>query len=380
MSNAGLGSVKTRKAADSRAQNPTASVGLPFSDGRTLWASTIKLAALFWLCVFVTDSLLWGVVGVDPVASAIGKLVLNSFGAALTIAVTALLFQLRTVSLFAKVIVAFAFSILAAAIYSLFDLLIYYWMAGQDNWSFDSTTFGHTLISAMAMFFGWSCLYVALIYSFEVRDRERSLALAREEALTTQMRALRYQINPHFLFNTLNSIAGLIEEGASTRAERMVLSLSTFLRTTLTLDPLNDVPLIDELALQEEYLEIERERFSDRMELRIEMSDDVRNALVPSLILQPLVENAVKHGVGTSTGKVEIVLQAYRNTGRLHLIIENDMSPQRAGASSMKNTGIGLKNVAERIQALFRGDGSLTSGPIGPSRYSASLDLPLRFK
>ncbi|MBN9548818.1 MAG: histidine kinase, partial [Alphaproteobacteria bacterium] len=221
------------------------------------------------------------------------------------------------------------------------------------------------------------CLFVALLYYFEVRDRERRLAAVREEALSAQMRALRYQVNPHFLFNTLNSIAGLIEEGSATRAERMVLSLSTFLRTTLSLDPMHDVPLADEISLQEEYLEIERERFSDRMAFSIDMPADVHGALVPSLILQPLIENAIKHGVGATAGKVEIALRAQRDADRLRVTIENDM-PVGSNGKKPDGMGVGLRNVAERLHARFQGDGLFWSGPIAPGRYRASIDLPWR--
>lgn len=231
------------------------------------------------------------------------------------------------------------------------------------------------LFTCMAVFFGWSCMFLTLLYSFDVRDKERRLAAVREEALSAQMRALRYQVNPHFLFNTLNSIAGLIEEGSATRAEKMVLSLSTFLHTTLTLDPFHDVPLADELALQEEYLEIEYQRFSDRMTFDIDMSPEVEKALVPSLILQPLVENAIKHGVGQMTGASSIYLGASRQGDRLRLLVENDM-PINTPRQAVRGMGIGLKNVAERLRARFADEGHFSAGVVGPGRYRASLDIP----
>ena len=133
-----------------------------------------------------------------------------------------------------------------------------------------------------------------------------------------------------------------------------------------------------ELALQVEYLDIERERFSDRMAVMIDVPEAVRDALVPSLILQPLVENAVKHGVGATAGPVEIVLRARREAERLCISIENDIQaddgrPVRPGA------GIGQRNVAERVRARFQADGRFHAGHITPTRYCASLELPLRF-
>lgn len=228
-----------------------------------------------------------------------------------------------------------------------------------------------------ALFFGWSCLFISLIFSFELHERGLRLAAAREEALSAQMRALRYQVNPHFLFNTLNAVAGLIEEGSASRAERMILTLSTFLRTTLTLDPLQDVPLAEELALQEEYLEIERERFSDRMVFSIDLPPDLRAALVPSLILQPLIENAVKHGVSATIGRVEIALRARREGDRLLVTVENDM-PAQAEGEPPEGMGLGLRNIAERLAARFQAAAQLTAGPVAPGRFRASLSLPWR--
>lgn len=342
-----------------------------------LGGTTLKLAGLFWLSVLITDSILWGVVGADPIESAIGKLILNSFGALLTIAITSLLYQFRQVGILGKAALAFIFALIAAPLYSLFDYGIYTWWMGPAVAEFNMVNFGYTMVSSAAMFFGWSCLYVSLVYSFEIRDRERSLAAAREEALAAQMRALRYQVNPHFLFNTLNSIAGLIEEGAATRAERMVLSLSTFLRTTLALDPMHDVPLADELTLQADYLDIELERFSDRMRVSIDAPDDVRRALVPSLLLQPLIENAVKHGVGCSSDPVGIRISARRNADRLVIVVENDVRPND-GAGAPRGFGIGLRNVADRIQARFGSEGSFTAAISDGPVFLAKIELPWR--
>lgn len=347
--------------------------------GGSLRRATFRLGATYWALVFVTSSILWGVVGVDPVESALGKLALITLSALMTFAMTAVLFALRGLSFLQKGALCFLLAGVAGPLYCLGDFAIYIVCVYPEPAKFSLNDFGYTLVYGTSLFFGWACLFVALLYSFEVRDRERRLAAAREEALTSQMRALRYQVSPHFLFNTLNSVAGLIEEGAATRAERMVLSLSTFLRTTLALDPMQDVRLADELALQEEYLEIERERFSDRMTLRLDLGEEAGEVLVPSLILQPLVENALKHGVGATSGMVEIVIAARRSGERLLLTIENDMpSEEERRARRPVGAGIGLRNVAERLWARFQEDGRLVCGPIGARRYRAAIDLPWR--
>ena len=134
----------------------------------------------------------------------------------------------------------------------------------------------------------------------------------------------------------------------------MVLSLSIFLRTTLALDPFHDVPLADEIALQREYLEIERERFSDRMSFSIAADADVADALVPSLILQPLIENALKHGVGTTRGRVEILLRACREGDRLCIAIENDMPRNDGDMPKTSGLGVGLKTVSYTHLAVYK--------------------------
>ncbi|MGO4836329.1 sensor histidine kinase, partial [Rhizobiaceae sp. 2RAB30] len=228
-------------------------------------------------------------------------------------------------------------------VFCLIDFAIYTVCMYPTPVSFDWKDFGYNLIYGMSLFFGWSCLFLALLYSFEVRDGERRLAAAREEALSAQMQALRYQVNPHFLFNTLNSMAGLIEEGSSGSAREMVLRLSAFLRTTLALDPMQDVRLEDEIALQSGYLDIERNRFSDRMIVKIDIAPELHNALVPSLILQPLVENAVKQGVGRTPGQVEISISTTSDDEYLSLVVENDMLPDDMGEGpDAVGMGIGL--------------------------------------
>ncbi|MBU1378886.1 MAG: histidine kinase [Alphaproteobacteria bacterium] len=345
---------------------------------RPLQIATLRLGAVFWPVMFVADCLLAVMMGVNPLELAGFKLVLYGLSALITFGMSMLLFRARGLSFQQKAVACILLGCVGAPLFGLIDFATAVICAYPRPVAYDPVNGGYALIFGGSIFFAWSCLFVAMLYSFEVVDRERRLAAAREEALAAQMRALRYQVNPHFLFNTLNSIGGLIEEGAGGRAERMVLSLSTFLRTTLTLDPLQDVPLAQELALQTEYLEIERERFSDRMVLDIDVPDDAMSALVPSLILQPLVENAVKHGVGATAGRVEILLRARRVIDHLHLTIENDMPLHAALTLSTAGTGIGLRNVAERLHARFRGDGYFTSGPIEHGRYRASIILPLR--
>ncbi|MDD2926483.1 histidine kinase [Rhodoferax sp.] len=341
--------------------------------------AALRLNLLYWLCMYAMDGILGYFVGIDPFPSTPTKIVLFGMSALITYLMAALLFRLRDrFSFLQKALLCFLMAAIAAPLFASVDFI------QQGIFQYPGPVYpnpasaGYTLIEGVSMLFGWSCLFVAVLDNFEVQERERLLAEVRKEALMAQMQALRYQINPHFLFNTLNSIAGLIEEGAAVRAERMVHSLSSFMRTTLTLDPMNDVTLAEEIALQQEYLNIEHERFSDRMCFSCDVSDSDRSALVPSLILQPLVENAIKHGLGSTSGPVEISLSARREMDRLHITVENDMAQGGTPVKRMPSAGVGLNNVSQRLNVRFTGDARFTHGPVSPGRYRAAIDLPWR--
>ncbi len=279
------------------------------------------------------------------------------------------------------IVAAFLISLAAAPVWAALGHAVQAVTPSAQRAAQDWSSFINDTALGAALFFGWSGLFISLLFSFELHERGRRLAAAREEALSAQMRALRYQVNPHFLFNTLNSIAGLIEEGSAAQAERMVLSLSTFLRKTLSLDPLQDVPLADEISLQEEYLEIECERFSDRMAFSIDMPEDVHRALVPSLILQPLIENAIKHGVGQSHAHTQISIQARRQGDSLSVTVDNGVQPAAPGtpgAAPPAGLGIGLRNVDERIRMRFGEAGALRIDTTQAMRFRVELTLPWR--
>lgn len=348
------------------------------SFGQSLRRATLRLSLLYWACMFVADSVLGYFIRIDPVDSAPLKLVLFGASALMTFAMSRVLFGLRHLSFTRQALLCFGMTAVAAPVFTAIDFLNYMLCEYPQPVSFDPLYAGYMLLEGASMLFGWSCLFMALLYNFEVRDRERRLAIVREEALMAQMRALRYQVNPHFLFNTLNSIAGLIEEGAATRAERMVLSLSTFLRTTLALDPMHDVALAEELRLQQDYLAIERERYADRMDFSIDVPQDLRQALVPSLLIQPLIENAIKHGVGQTLAHTRIHIVARRREESLWLAVENDVHPAVPQRAAVAGFGIGLRNVADRIRMRFGKQGAFRVDTADSRRFRVEIELPWR--
>jgi len=220
----------------------------------------------------------------------------------------------------------------------------------------------------------WAILYVALSYAAKVRHAERSAALYRAEAQTAQLRALRYQINPHFLFNTLNSLSTLILRQRTDEAERMIINLATFFRTSLTGDAAEDVPLAEEIRMQRLYLDIERSRFPERLKVDFDIPPHLASAAVPSFLLQPLVENAIKHGVSRSLRPVTIIIRARATNETLNLIVQDNGDPV---LESTPGTGVGLRNVRDRLQARFDGKADLHCTQASEGGFRVEVTMPL---
>ena len=202
---------------------------------------------------------------------------------------------------------------------------------------------------------------------------ERQLMDARSAAQHAQLEALRYQLNPHFLFNTLNSISSLIVTHRNGDAEQMTNKLSSFLRSSLTCDPSGLVPLEEELALIEEYLDIEAVRFGERLQVEIACDGDAGSALIPSFLVQPLVENAIKHGVGPSRVPVTVRVRASLRGGLLCIRVENDHFP--AEERIVTGAGVGLTNVRQRLTAVYGERASLATAVEG-TIYCATICIP----
>ncbi|MEA3064379.1 MAG: two-component system, LytTR family, sensor kinase, partial [Sphingomonadales bacterium] len=209
-----------------------------------------------------------------------------------------------------------------------------------------------------------------------LRAAERRAAGAEREAQDAQLRALRYQVNPHFLFNTLNSLSSLVMARREEEAEAMIVNLSTFFRSSLTLDPSEDIPLSQEIEFQQLYLDIEKSRFPRRLDVRIDVPPALGSARVPPLILQPLVENAIKHGVARTAEPVSLTIAAREGDGQLILVVENDRGPS-VPVPSEEGTGVGLANVCERLAARFGGEAACEHRPLPGGGWRVTLTMPV---
>ena len=201
------------------------------------------------------------------------------------------------------------------------------------------------------------------------------LAAAQSATQQAQLAALRFQLNPHFLFNTLNAISAMIVTQRNAEAERMTDRLASFLRASLASDPTALVSLEDELALLEEYLEIEAVRFGDRLSLEIDCTTAAAAAQVPGFLLQPLVENAIKYGVGPSPHPVRIRIDARVEGDALVITVEDD-GAFAGEVIKAGSTNVGLANVRRRLDALYGGRARLEAGPLNPG-FAAIIRLPI---
>lgn len=217
--------------------------------------------------------------------------------------------------------------------------------------------------------FNYLCVFGANLALFHLAYQHRrgqrqtqSLTDARSAAQQAQLTALRFQLNPHFLFNTLNAISSMIVTKRNADAELMTERLSSFLRASLSSDPTELVPLEEEFALIEEYLEIETVRFEERLSVDIHCTRDAATVPVPSFLLQPLAENAVKYGVSPSPDPVSIRIEGHREGDQLVIKVEDDGRFSHE-TSDRASTGVGLANVRRRLDALYGARSSMEAVP-----------------
>jgi signal transduction histidine kinase len=209
------------------------------------------------------------------------------------------------------------------------------------------------------------------------RARERSLNAARLEAelARAELRALQVQLHPHFLFNALHSIAGMIREEKNREAVDAVASLSDLLRYLLDHAHDQEVTLEEELDFVERYLEVQKARFGDRLRIELEISPDVRDAVVPSLVLQPLVENAISHGIAKRPEGGMIRIRVLENEQSLRISVTNE--GPRYEPPSGEGDHIGLENTRARLEMIHGDDARLAIGN-GPGGVIAEISMPLR--
>jgi len=257
-------------------------------------------------------------------------------------------------------------SVLACSIiWSALRIGAFLWMTTEtDVWA----DFGGWLFGSIMIFLCWAAFYHGIKYyqllqseheallHFAAENKEEQLKRSRAEtfAQEAQLKMLRYQLNPHFLFNTLNAISALVVSRSSANANTMIMQLSNFLRYSLENDPIKRVTLEEEVRALRLYLDIEKTRFADRLELEFDVDPAAHEIKIPSLLLQPLVENAIKYAIAPAEkgGKISV----FSKLDGEHLVIEvKDTGAGIEGDhhSMVSGPGIGLKNTVDRLSAFY---------------------------
>lgn len=216
-------------------------------------------------------------------------------------------------------------------------------------------------------------VHAVAAYYLSLQSAHLRLAQAQAAARDAELRALRLQVNPHFLFNSLNAISALVSAQANREANRMLGCVSDFLRATLAHDGRHEHTLAEELALLDAYLDIEKARLGERLRLTMKVGPDLLDSVVPYLMLQPLVENAIRHGIAplAAPGRLDILVE--RAGTRLLVDVQNDgRQPAHAGS------GIGLANVRERLRHLHGDAQRVDAGWRTDGRFGVCIALPLR--
>lgn len=205
--------------------------------------------------------------------------------------------------------------------------------------------------------------------------QQTETARLNEQLSKAQLNALRRQIEPHFLFNTLNAIAGLVREQRNDAAVSMIAGLSDFLRRVVDDSDRQQVPLGEELEFTQKYLEIQKARFAERLQFNVDVPAELLSAQVPSLILQPMVENAVKHGIAKRVQGGAIRIAASRSNGTLTLCVYND-GPSLPAGWKTSQPGIGISNVRTRLRSLYGEGFDLSLRNRKPGGVEVSVSVP----
>lgn len=232
-------------------------------------------------------------------------------------------------------------------------------------------------INSLIMVVCWSGLYFG-IKNFQMLQKEKQNALkASTMAHQAHLKMLRYQLNPHFLFNTLNAISTLILVKDNKTAEAMVSRLSDFLRYSLDKDPIKKISLKHEIQALELYLEIEKVRFDDRLEVKWDIAENCKEALVPSLILQPIIENAIKYAISKmeNGGEIHVAAKSFGRDLMLE-VADNGPGAKIENGQLKRCNGVGLPNIQERLSSLYSNDYSFVVSDNHPSGIKVSIRIP----
>jgi len=231
-----------------------------------------------------------------------------------------------------------------------------------------------------ALLAAWSALYYGINFYILVEEQRDQLLRLESQASSAQLAMLRYQLNPHFLFNTLNSISTLVLLKQTERANAMLSRLSSFLRYTLVSEPEGEVTVAQEVETLKLYLDIEKMRFEERLRTQFDIDPSAAQACIPSLLLQPLVENAIKYAVTPKEEGADIAVAIRRLGNRVHITVSDTgpgmpTGPSDGGGGNSSSTGVGLVNTRDRLAQAYGVDHRFGT-EAGPYGFTVTIEIP----
>ena len=233
------------------------------------------------------------------------------------------------------------------------------------------------VLSSLLLYAGILAVQYVLDFGARLAYQQTETARLNEQLAKAQLDALRRQIEPHFLFNTLNAVTGLVREGRNETAVSMIAELSDFMRRVLEDSTRQEVPLGEEMEFAQKYLEIQKVRFVERLQLSVDVPSELLLAQVPTLILQPMVENAIKHGIAKRAQGGAVRIAASRSDGTLTLAVYND-GPGLPASWETSQPGIGISNMRTRLRSLYGDAFKLKLENQAPGGVEVSVSVPFK--
>ena len=354
-------------------------VGLdaPFFDdkNRAFWV----LQSFGWTGYFVLRSLS-GLANAMGAIFIVHTLLLTATGYSLTLLMGSLFRRLIKLRAGLTLILSLIAVILASAVFSVIETWSYATFIRPGSRPVGVEFFGAILLD-FALLTAWSALYYGINYYILLEEEIDQRVRLESQASSAQLAMLRYQLNPHFLFNTLNSISTLVLLKQTERANAMLARLSSFLRYTLANEPTAQVTLAQEVETLKLYLEIEKMRFEDRLRPHFQIDAATIGARLPSLLLQPLVENAIKYAVTPSEKGADVWISATRQGKAVRVeVADNGTAAGAQAITATQSTGVGLANIRDRLAQAYGPAHSLTTKTNEHGGFSVIVEFPLKME
>ena len=343
-----------------------------FADkNRAFWI----LQSVGWGGYFILRTLS-GVANAVPAMFVVHTLLLTATGYSLTLLMGSLFRRLITIRAIYTVVLSLAAVVMASAAFSIIETWSHSTFVDPGSRPVGIKYFGAILLN-FALLAAWSALYYGINYYLLLEEEIDQRGKLESQASTAQLAMLRYQLNPHFLFNTLNSISTLVLLKQTERANAMLARLSSFLRYTLANEPTAQVTLAQEVETLKLYLEIEKMRFEDRLRPHFRIDAATIGARLPSLLLQPLVENAIKYAVTPSETGADIWISASREANGVRMEVADNGAGGQDALVATQSTGVGLANTKDRLAQAYGARHSFATRTNEHGGFSVTIEIPL---